>query len=106
MTGRQLPLDLSDTFGSRTTVQTGTATMPAWVSSSSIAQRLLPALSWLLAYRRDWLLSDVMAGLAVWAVMVPAGMAYAGIVGVPSIIGLHTIITPMLALSLPVYSRC
>ena len=29
------------------------------------------ALSWFPAYRRDWLLRDVLAGLAVWAVMVP-----------------------------------
>ena len=79
--------------------------MPAWVSSSSIAQRLLPALSWLLAYRRDWLLSDVMAGLAVWAVMVPEGMAYAGIVGVPSIMGLYTIVPPLIAYALLGTSR-
>ena len=45
------------------------------------ARRLLPVLGWLPAYRRDWLLPDVLAGLAVWAVMVPEGMAYAGIVG-------------------------
>ena len=55
------------------------ATHPA-----SIAQRLLPVLSWLPGYRRDWLLPDVLAGLAVWAVMVPESMAYAGIVGVPT----------------------
>ena len=33
----------------------------------SIAQRLLPILGWLPGYRRDWLLPDVLAGLAVWA---------------------------------------
>jgi SulP family sulfate permease len=51
----------------------------------SIAQRLLPVFSWLPLYRRGWLLPDILAGLAVWAVMVPEGMAYAGIVGVPPI---------------------
>ena len=55
---------------------------------ASIIQRVLPVLRWLPAYRRAWLLPDVMAGLAVWAVMVPEGMAYAGIVGVPPIMGL------------------
>jgi len=44
---------------------------------------LLPALGWLPLYRRDWLLPDILAGLALWAVMVPEGMAYSGIVGVP-----------------------
>jgi MFS superfamily sulfate permease-like transporter len=58
---------------------------------ASIAQRLLPVLSWIPAYRRDWLLPDAMAGLAVWAVMVPEGMAYAGIVGVPPIMGLYCV---------------
>ena len=62
-------------------------TMPISGRSASIAQRLLPILSWLRSYRRHWLLPDVLAGLAVWAVMVPEGMAYAGIVGVPPIWG-------------------
>jgi SulP family sulfate permease len=58
----------------------------------SIARRLLPVLSWLPDYRRDWLLADILAGLAVWAVMVPEGMAYAGILGVPPIMGLYTLV--------------
>jgi sulfate permease, SulP family len=79
--------------------------MPNWAPPSSIAQRLLPALNWLPAYRREWLLPDVMAGLAVWAVMVPEGMAYAGIVGVPPIMGLYTIVPPLIAYALLGTSR-
>ncbi len=71
----------------------------------SIADRLLPVLSWLPGYRRDWLLPDVLAGLAVWAVMVPEGMAYAGIVGVPPIMGLYTIVPPLIAYALLGTSR-
>jgi SulP family sulfate permease len=71
----------------------------------SIAQRLLPVLGWLPSYRRDWLLSDILAGLAVWAVMVPEGMAYAGIVGVPPIMGLYTIVPPLIAYALLGSSR-
>ena len=52
-------------------------------SPPSIVRRFFPALDWLPAYRHDWFVPDLMAGLAVWAVMVPEGMAYAGIVGVP-----------------------
>ena len=63
----------------------------------SVAHRLLPILDWITGYRRDWLLPDVLAGLALWAVMVPEGMAYAGIVGVPPIMGLYTIIPALLA---------
>jgi high affinity sulfate transporter 1 len=63
----------------------------------STLHRLLPILGWLPSYRRDWLVPDVLAGLAVWAVMVPEGMAYAGIVGVPAIMGLYTIVPPLIA---------
>jgi SulP family sulfate permease len=72
---------------------------------ASIVQRLLPILRWLSGYRRDWLLPDVLAGLAVWAVMVPEGMAYAGIVGVPPIMGLYTIVPPLIAYALLGTSR-
>jgi len=61
------------------------------------AERLLPILGWLPAYQRAWLLPDILAGLAVWAVMVPEGMAYAGIVGVPAIMGLYAIVPALVA---------
>src|SRR5690348_1653328 len=63
----------------------GKAMMAISARPASVAQRLLPILGWLPSYRREWLLPDVLAGLAVWAVMVPEGMAYSGIVGVPPI---------------------
>jgi high affinity sulfate transporter 1 len=72
---------------------------------ASIAERLLPILGWLPSYRRAWLLPDVLAGVAVWAVMVPEGMAYSGIVGVPPIMGLYTIIPPLLVYALLGTSR-
>ena len=70
-----------------------------------MTERLLPILGWLPAYRRDGLLPDFLAGLAVWAVMVPEGMAYAGIVGVPPIMGLYTIVPPLIAYALLGTSR-
>ena len=72
---------------------------------SSIAQRLLPVLSWARAYRREWLVADIFAGLAVWAVMVPEGMAYAGILGVPPIMGLYTLVPALIAYALLGTSR-
>src|ERR1700746_4006740 len=80
-------------------------TVPIEVRVSSIAQRLLPALDWLPAYKREWLLPDALAGLAVWAVMVPESMAYAGIVGLPPIMGLYTIVPPLIAYALLGTSR-
>jgi SulP family sulfate permease len=47
----------------------------------------LPA--WLRDYDRGWLPVDVMAGLTIWALMVPQAMAYAGIAGVPVQNGLY-----------------
>src|SRR6516165_6898857 len=73
--------------------------------SDSIAQRLLPILGWLPVYRREWLLPDILAGVAVWAVMVPEGMAYSGIVGVPPIMGLYTIIPLLIVYALLGTSR-
>jgi high affinity sulfate transporter 1 len=72
---------------------------------ASVTHRFLPILAWARSYRRDWLLPDVLAGLALWAVMVPEGMAYAGIVGVPPIMGLYTIVPALLAYALLGTSR-
>jgi len=72
---------------------------------SPIVRRLLPVLGWLPAYRREWLLPDVLAGLAVWAVMVPEGMAYSGILGVPPVMGLYTIVPPLIVYALLGTSR-
>jgi sulfate permease, SulP family len=64
---------------------------------ASTAHRLLPILDWLPAYRRDCLTPDFLAGIALWAVMVPESMAYSDIVGVPPIMGLYTIVPALLA---------
>jgi sulfate permease, SulP family len=40
-------------------------------------------------YRREWLRPDLLAGLTVWAVLVPEALAYATIAGVSPVIGLY-----------------
>lgn len=40
-------------------------------------------------YQRGWARPDVIAGLTVWAVMVPEALAYASIAGVPPVVGLY-----------------
>ena len=77
--------------------------IPAAVAS--YVHRWLPVFNWASAYRREWLLPDVLAGLALWAVMVPEGMAYAGIVGVPPIAGLYTLAPALIAYALLGTSR-
>ena len=51
--------------------------MPVSAHSPPILRRLLPVLGWLPAYRRAWLLPDVLAGLAVWAVPTGSEERYA-----------------------------
>src|SRR5262245_28895262 len=69
------------------------------------ARRLLPILGWLPTYRREWLVPDILAGVAVWAVVVPEGMAYSGIVGVPPIPGLYALIPPLIVYAILGTSR-
>ncbi|MDH6230793.1 SulP family sulfate permease [Mesorhizobium soli] len=70
-----------------------------------VKRQLLPIAAWLPGYQRDWLVPDILAGLAVWAVMVPESMAYSGIVGVPPIMGLYTIVPPLVAYAILGTSR-
>jgi sulfate permease, SulP family len=40
-------------------------------------------------YRSGWVRGDVVAGLTVWAVLVPESLAYASIAGAPPVVGLY-----------------
>jgi len=50
-------------------------------------------MGWLFAslrsYHRSWLRGDLLAGLTVWAVLVPEALAYASIAGVSPVVGLY-----------------
>ena len=59
-------------------------------------RRFLPGLRTLADYQRSWLRSDVVAGLALTALLVPQGMAYAELAGLPAITGLYTTILCLL----------
>jgi len=61
----------------------------------SFTSQYLPILHWLPHYRREWLRSDLVAGITVWAVLVPEALAYAGIAGVPPLMGLYTVPIPL-----------
>lgn len=60
----------------------------------------LPGLHLARHYRREWLGRDLMAGLALAAVLVPVGIAYAVAAGLPGIHGLYATILPLLAYAL------
>src|SRR5512134_2980933 len=40
-------------------------------------------------YERQWLRSDLIAGLTLWAILVPQALAYASIAGVSPVVGLY-----------------
>ena len=48
------------------------------------------------AYKRSWLKSDLAAGAALSAALIPAGMAYAEAAGLPAVTGLYASVVPML----------
>src|SRR5262245_5878198 len=51
-------------------------------------------------YRPEWLRSDLAAGLVLTALLVPQGMAYAGLAGLPATPGLYASIARLLAYAL------
>ncbi|MFF8325008.1 SulP family inorganic anion transporter [Rhodococcus qingshengii] len=47
-------------------------------------------------YQRAWLRPDIIAGLTVWAVLVPEALAYATIAGVPPVVGLYAAVPSLI----------
>ncbi|WP_213289550.1 SulP family inorganic anion transporter [Bradyrhizobium sp. sGM-13] len=62
--------------------------------------RWLPGLDTLLRYEAGWLRHDILAGLALSAMLVPVGIAYAEASGLPGIYGLYATIIPLFAYAL------
>ncbi|OZC54883.1 sodium-independent anion transporter [Rhodococcus sp. RS1C4] len=57
----------------------------------------LPGVVTARGYRREWLRSDITAGLVLTALLIPAGMGYAQAAGLPAYAGLYATIVPLLA---------
>lgn len=51
-------------------------------------------------YDRSFLSRDIIAGLTLWGMVVPEGIAYAGLAGLPAQAGLYTLLVTMLAYAL------
>jgi high affinity sulfate transporter 1 len=63
-------------------------------------RRWVPGLGALTGYQRGWLPKDLLAGLVVSTLLVPQGMAYAELAGLPAITGLYTTILALLGYAL------
>ena len=58
-------------------------------------KQIFPPLTWLPDYTRDTLRADLVAGLTVGVMLIPQGMAYALIAGLPPIYGLYAALVPL-----------
>jgi len=57
-----------------------------------LVERWVPGVAAARGYRREWLRSDIVSGLVLAAILVPQGMAYAELAGLPAVTGLYTTI--------------
>jgi len=63
-------------------------------------ERVFPAWDWLRHYRRNDLAGDLSAGAVVAVMLVPQGMAYAMLAGLPPVVGLYASTAPLLVYAL------
>jgi SulP family sulfate permease len=68
-------------------------------------EKFIPALSWLPNYKADQLKGDLSAGLTVGVMLIPQGMAYAMLAGLPPIYGLYASTLPLIIYALLGTSR-
>ncbi len=67
--------------------------------------RWVPGIRMLRTYQTSWLRSDLVAGVVLAAILVPQGMAYAELAGLPPVTGLYTTIACLVAYALMGPSR-
>lgn len=60
----------------------------------NLLKKIFPILSWLPQYKRSMLSGDISAGITVGIVLIPQGMAYALIAGLPPVYGLYAAMLP------------
>ncbi len=68
-------------------------------------RKLIPAFEWLRTYPRGWFMDDFIAGLVTAVLLIPQGMAYAILAGLPPEVGLYASILPPIVYALLGTSR-
>ncbi len=63
-------------------------------------ERWVPGIRMLRTYRPSWIRYDLIAGVVLAAILVPQGMAYAELAGVPAVYGLYTTIACLIGYAL------
>jgi len=59
-------------------------------------KKIFPFLDWLTNYKRSWFKDDLFAGITIGVMLIPQGIAYAMIAGLPPIYGLYTAMIPQI----------
>ncbi len=59
-------------------------------------KQFFPILTWLPNYKKDYLSNDLFAGITVGIMLIPQGMAYALIAGLPPVYGLYASVVPQI----------
>jgi len=66
----------------------------------TVLQEIVPAFEWLRNYKRNDIRGDLSAGAIVAVMLVPQGMAYAMLAGLPPVMGLYASTLPLIAYAL------
>ena len=59
-------------------------------------KKIFPILNWILKYKPEYFKDDLLAGITVAILLIPQGMAYALIAGLPPVYGLYAALTPQI----------
>lgn len=65
----------------------------------------IPILNWLPNYKKSFLKNDIAAGITVGVLLIPQGMAYAIIAGLPPVFGLYAALVPQIIYAIMGTSR-
>jgi high affinity sulfate transporter 1 len=70
--------------------------MTAGPPRTEALERWIPGLRMVRGYERAWLRRDLVAGVVLAAILIPQGMAYAQLAGLPAVTGLYTTVACLL----------
>ncbi|MEN8799235.1 MAG: SulP family inorganic anion transporter, partial [Flavobacteriaceae bacterium] len=68
-------------------------------------KKFFPILQWLPEYKKEYISGDIAAGITVGIMLVPQGMAYAMIAGLPPVFGLYAALLPQIIYAITGTSR-